>query len=386
MEYPNVMFNRNCFCVWILGFNFFSFPLLAADVIRPLHVVHVGGAQSQVNEGSTPDEASWVLVHHQGLTVVNVESGAVVDVLKVPKGEVWSGLTGVGTGRLTPDGKFFCQTSHDRRILTVGRVADGSTLAQMDSQELFKQLSWQPEHMLAADGTYCFALARQGQGFRIVRLDFSPAPRITASQDLGPLGHTLFATPHATGLVVVVPSDATERAPKARWLQVFDHQLRLQYKEKVTGPTVVLSAAALPNPLIALKHSGREDLYRGQSNSHWMVGELVRGTANSNEPFESSRTKLARREWIRAAAFSSDGKWLVTSRVGARPTLEIWSTGSGTLHREVYVEGGQYELPEHKVFVGLSLSKSDRYLCASDPSNAYLLDFANLVAEQASER
>jgi len=384
MRHSMFTFDHDCFRVWFLSFNFLCCPLLAADAVRPLHVVHVSGAESQVDEGSTQDEVSWVMVHTLGLTVVNVESGAVVDVLKVPREEHWSRVS--GTGCLTPDGKFFCHNSHDGRILTVGRVANGSTLAQMDSLKLFKRSSWESEYTLAGDGTYCFALARQGKGFSIVRLDFFPALRITALQDLGPLGHNMFATPHATGLVVVVPSDDTDKAPKARWLQVFDHQLDLRYKEKVSGHTEVLSAIDLPNPLVALQHPGREELHRGQSDSHWMVGELVRANAGSNGRLESSRTKLARHQWIIAAAFSSDGKWLVTSRVDVRPTLEIWSTGSGTLHREVHVEGGRHEFPSHQVISRLAFSKSDRYLCASDASNAYLLDFAKLVTEQASGR
>jgi len=384
MEYANFMFNRNCFRVWLLGFNLLCWPLLAADTFGPLHIVHVSAADSQVNEGSSQEKASWVMVHLQGLKVVDIASGATVDVLSVPKEEHWG--RGKETRSLTPDGKFFLYNSANGRNLKLGRIVDGKALVQMDASELLKRSSWEDDYMLAGDGTYCFALARQERGFKVIRVDFFPAPRITASQELGPLGHNMFASPDPSGLVVVVPSDATERAPKARWLQVFDHQLRLQYKEKLTGPTAVLSAVALQNPLVALNHLGREDLNRGQSKSHWMMGELVRGTANSNGFFESSRTKLARQQWIMTAAFSFDGKWLVTSRGDARPTLEIWSTGSGALHREVHIDGGHHDLPGHQVISRLAFSKSDRFLCAADASNAYLLDFTKLVTEQTSER
>lgn len=379
------MFNHKQCPIWFLAFTFLCFPLWAADVVRPLHVVHVSLAESQVDEGSTQNEASWCMVHLHGLKVMNVKSGDAIDVLKALEEERWR--REYGNRCLTFDGKFFSHsTPKTRSVLTVCRVGDGSKLAQLDAMELFKQPTWPSDYTLAGEGTHCFVLMRQQRRNRIVRVDFFPTPRITSSQELGPLGHHMFVMPHPSSLVVAVPAEDTDKSSKGRWLHVFDHQLQLKYKEKVASPMNVLAAVDLPNPLIVLKSMGREDSYRSQPPSHWMMGQLIRGSANSNKLFETSRrTNLARQQWIVQAAFSSDGKWLVTTRVDVRPALQIWSTGTGKLHREVHVDGGQHKLPGHQVIRRLAFSKSDRFLCASDAANAYLLDFPELLADQLSE-
>ena len=355
----------------------------AADVVRPLRIAHVSMADSQVDEGSTSQEASWVILHWLGLKVVKTESGAETDVLTVPRDDR---LAHSRADRwLTPDGKFFGVTSPGERVATVRRVADGATLVELDSVELLNVSQWSGDFSLASDATYLLANVRKPSRSSLVRIDFFPSPRVTASQDLGPLAHRMFATPDAGGIVVVVPSDDSGRAPAGRWLQVFDHQLQLQHKEKVNGPMGIVSAIDLPNPLIAIRSLAGDNGVRFRGESHWMLGELVRGSedsARSSRP--DLRPRFAAKEWILTGAFSPDGKWLVTSRDEALPALDIRSAATGELHRKLHLEGGRHELPGHQVISRIAFSKSGRYLCASDYSNAYLLDFSELIEPASS--
>lgn len=362
-------------------------PGQEADIVRPVRIARVNGAHGQVQEGPIPSEMKWVLLHQLGLKVVNVETGAETDVLKVPLEDRWLS----GTHRLlTPDAKFFGVIAPGEQIATIRRVADGSTLVELDSLELFNKRNRTDHFMLAGDATYLLGIVRKSRARSdLVRVDFVPTPQVTVSHDLGPLAHHIYATPDPSGIVCVVPSDDTGRAPSARSLQVFDHQLQLLHKEKAIGPNIIVAAINLQTPAIAIRSLAGEHGIRFRGQPHWMWGELVRGANGATKSHKSALVpRLTANEWIMTAAFSPDGKWLVTSRDEALPTLDIRSTATGQLHRKVHIEGGRHDLPGHQIILRMAFSQSGRYLSASDYSNAYLLDFQELVksASSASDR
>lgn len=379
----SAMFCRMCIVVVMVPCGVNRLEGQEPHVVRPLRITRVAAPWSQIDEGSVATEPKWIVLHQFGLRIVDVHSGAEREAFSVARRIV---VTDAHYW-LTRNGKCFGIALPGAPTATIRRVSDCGIIAELNSEELFGIPHWMGQFDLGEDGTYLLAVARETRGStrgKLVRVDFQPQPHIAKSREVG-LSRSMFATPDPDGIVVLAPSGATSRARSGGWLWVFDHQLELQHKEKIVGPTTIAAAIDVPNPLIALRSVAGDNGSPVKGPPQWMLGELARDKGDAaRAPKSALVSRFTANEWIMTAAFSPDGKWLVTSRDEALPTLDIRSTASGQLHRKIHIEGGRHELPSHQIISRMAFSLSGRYLCASDVSNAYLLDFQKLIESPTS--
>lgn len=331
----------------------------AADTVRPTRMISVESAESQVDESMNQQELHWVVRHGSGVKTVGITSGTVVDVIEHPRAPDGN------RGRLlTADAKICAYRSYDRKQLTVARVADGRTIIQADADLILRETSW-PSHMyLANDGSHFYCLSETRRP-RIVRVDVTPMPRVSGSQELkGKTGDVfdLFATGTEPELIVAAASGAG-----GGWFHVFDNELKLRYSQKLRQPVAVYSALNGEEPLIllTLPHFNSWQLVRGQEDKYNLLSS---GTCRSSGGGEK----------IFAAAISPDGKFVVASQLRS-PRISVWNTSTGALVKEFRLEGGVHRLPSDQNLSRLRFSKSGRFLAAADMRNAYLLDFRELI-------
>jgi hypothetical protein len=359
------------------------------EIVKPLRVVHFerGSAASQVIEGATPESDQWAILHRQGLKIVNLK------IVNIESGEekvVWQAPADVPLGiaksdhLLTPDGEFFGVTTFGQPIATIRRTADGSAIAELDSRELFDRPAWNGQFILGQDATHVFTvLHKRGAPHKLCRVDIFPSPRVAASHTLGSLPVRALSTLGPSGILAV--SQFTDNHAKPGSLRIFDHQLELQHQEKLPGLSYVFAATRRPTPLVAIRSRVNDDGVRVKGQPHWMFGELNLDAEPTRRKGKSLLTpRLVFNEWAVSGAFSPDGKWLVISRDDELPKLDIRSTYDGQLLRRFDIAGGQHRLLTHRIITRLAFSQSGRYLCASDGSNAYLLDFQELIESSDS--
>jgi hypothetical protein len=276
-----------------------------------------------------------------------------------------------GRRLLTADASVFGYPSTDDGELTIARVADVTAIAKLDPNTLIGEPHWSPATYLADDGSRLWCLSSPGKGHRIVRIDLTPVPRVTASHELkGTIKDAfhLFVSGDESALVVAATS-----SPKGGWFRVFDKDLALRYERRLPQAYVQF-AANQPEPLILVifPQTTTWQLLRQQGKEFKPVSSAVFGPPNP-EFYQRS---------LMDAALSPDGKLLVTSQASERPTISVWNPATGALIRQVELQGGggyKLDYASHHTIFRLAFSKSGKYLTAADPTNAYLIDASQLV-------
>lgn len=334
--------------------------LLAQDTVRPMYSIPGRLGESQVDE----DAGHWVIRNSLGLKTVDIETGETRAILE-------GRLAGFGSTEnsrlLTADAKIFGYLSSDYELLTLGRVETGETLQQMSVRDLLHRPRWGGYQYLADDGSYLitddYAADKR---VRIVRIDLTPSPRVTATYKCG-RRQAISVSTSLGGLVLVTPTGGRDRQ-----FRVFNDKLELLHRQKLAQLWGVSSVVDSEHPLVLLTW---RDPHRWQ-----LVGRGEREYV-ARSPVHTPR------EYFCTGLISPGGRWVVISlflRQQQRPLLTIWSAVSGKLAREVIVDGGPHRLSTDAAIKRLAFSKSGRYLCASDAGNSYLFEFNELLTSETS--
>ncbi|MBW3596212.1 MAG: hypothetical protein KY475_02940 [Planctomycetes bacterium] len=342
--------------------------LQSADAIRPVTVVQVDAAETWIGELSANQGPTWVIRHAAGLRKVNLASGDVSDIPMTNQGALRNSTR---SRFISPNGKTFAYSA-DGEGVTFAHVDDGGIIARADSKELFGHRAWPYSTYLSEDGTYCICLDVSNGGTRLSRVDLIPTARVAASQQL-PRVHDLIVEDRGMEWVVVAPPGQFHRG--ARFLQLFDRDLRLVSKQELHQPWFVSAIGRYGRdsaPLVLLNETRRN------------VWQVV-GYRDGRWATVCSGPLPAQHQWrgMVTATISPDSRWLVVSPMAGAPTLAVWSVREGALKRVVHLEGGVHELPTDGMILRIVFSLSGEFLAASDKKNAYLLRFAELVEDDS---